>query len=153
MTTIALPRVAARFRTDNAQLLYAAILEIGVFAGLVILFVTFALYVSGIVAPAVPVHVLPEYWGLSAHEYLATVNAEYLHHEHAITGWAWLSFLSRSDYLNYLGIVFLSGVTIVCFVGIIPVLLRQRDRAYATMAVIEVIVLTLAASGILAVGH
>jgi hypothetical protein len=32
-------------------------------------------------------------------------------------------------------------------------LLRKHDHVYAAMAVIEVLVLTLAASGVLAVGH
>jgi hypothetical protein len=43
-------------------------------------------------------------------------------------------------------------VTAACFLGIIPTLLRKHDRVYATMAALEVIVLVLAASGLLAVG-
>jgi hypothetical protein len=37
--------------------------------------------------------------------------------------------------------------------AIIPTLLRKKDNAYVAMALLEVIVLSLAASGILAVGH
>lgn len=146
-------KTAARPRVDDAQLRYASILEIGVYAGLVVLLVTFALYASGAVAPSVPLHELPHYWQLSVHEYLEATNAEHLHHEHVITGWAWVSVVWKGDYLNFIGIALLAGVTIVCYLGIIPTLLRKHDHVYATMATLEVLVLTLAASGILAAGH
>ena len=44
-------------------------------------------------------------------------------------------------------------MTIVCFLGIVPTLVRKKDKAYVVMALLEVAILTLAASGILAVGH
>lgn len=153
MGTIALPDTATTRRAANEQLLYASILEVGVYLGLVILLVTFALYASGLVEPGVPVAELPRYWQLSAHEYLQAINAEHLHHDHLITGWAWLTMVGKGDYLNFIGIALLAGVTIVCFLGIIPTLLRKHDRIYATMAAVEVLVLALAASGALAVGH
>lgn len=140
-------------RIDEEQVLYARILRIGVNVGMAILLVTFALYVLGVVAPSVPVAELPKYWGLSAHEYLRAIDAEFLHHEHLITGWAWLSVAGRSDYLCIVGIAFLSAVTIVCYVGITPILVRKRDLAYAAMVVAECAVLVLAASGVLNVGH
>ena len=148
-----MPSTATRLRVDDEQLRYAAILEVGVYAGLVILLVTFALYASGVVAPSVPVHELPGYWQMSVHEYLEATNVDHLHHEHVITGWAWVSVVGKGDYLNFVGIALLAGVTIVCFLGIIPTLLRKHDHVYAIMAVLEVLVLSLAASGVLAVGH
>ena len=39
---------------QSEQLVYAKVLEIGMYIGLLILFITFALYVSRAVAPAVP---------------------------------------------------------------------------------------------------
>jgi len=153
MGTIAMSSAVTRPRVDDEQRLYASILEVGVYLGLVVLLVTFALYASGLVAPSVPLHELPNYWQLSVHEYLEVTNAEHLHHEHVITGWAWISVIGKGDYLNFIGIALLAGVTIVCFLGIIPTLIRKHDRIYATMAVLEVLVLTLAASGVLAAGH
>jgi len=153
MGTIAMSSAVTRPRVDDEQRLYASILEVGVDLGLVVLLVTFALYASGLVAPSVPLHELPNYWQLSVHEYLEVTNAEHLHHEHVITGWAWISVIGKGDYLNFIGIALLAGVTIVCFLGIIPTLIRKHDRIYATMAVLEVLVLTLAASGVLAAGH
>ena len=61
--------------------------------------------------------------------------------------------LGKGDFLNFIGIAILGGVTIICYLAIIPTLLRKKDKAYVAMAFLEVLVLTLAASGILAVGH
>lgn len=134
------------------QRVYAKILEIGMYLGLLLLLVTFAVYALGIMEPAVPVEDLPKYWRMSAHDYLEAINHEYLHREHPITGWAWVTALGKSDYLNYVGIVTLSGVTIACFLGIIPVLLRKRDVTYAVMSFLEALILALAASGVLRSG-
>jgi uncharacterized membrane protein len=134
------------------QLLYAKILASGMYTGLCILLLTFAIYLSGVVQPAIPIDRLPEFWTMDVAHYLEAVNTRYLHHEHLLTGWAWLSVLEHSDYLNFVGIVVLSTVTLVCFLGIIPALLRKRDYAYAAIAVVEVVILTLAASGVLTAG-
>ena len=61
--------------------------------------------------------------------------------------------VGKSDFLNFIGIAILGGITIICYLAIVPTLLRKQDYAYVSMAVLEVLVLTLAASGILAVGH
>ncbi|MGD2215210.1 MAG: hypothetical protein PVJ64_00585 [Gemmatimonadales bacterium] len=138
---------------DEEQLLYAKILQTGMYIGLAILLATFALYSSGIVAPAIPVEQLPEYWAMNVHEYLEVTNQNHLHHEHPISGWSWLSVLEKGDYLNFLGIAVLAAVTIFCFLGIVPTLIRKKDTPYMVMALLEAAILTLAASGILSVGH
>lgn len=138
---------------DEEQLLYANILQVGMYIGLALLLLTFTLYASGVMAPAVPVERLPDYWTMSVGDYLDAINRDHLHQPHPISGWAWLGHIGKGDYLNFVGIALLSGVTIVCFAGIIPTLIRKGDKAYVIMAVLEVIILALAASGILAVGH
>ncbi len=139
--------------TQGEQILYAKVLGIGMSIGLVTLFLTFGLYVSGALAPAVPLDQVPNYWNLGVHEYLEVVNRDYLHMEHSPTGWAWATMLAKGDFLNFVGIAILAGVTIICYLAIVPTLLRKKDTAFLTMAIVEVLVLTLAASGILAVGH
>jgi hypothetical protein len=138
---------------QSEQLLYAKVLEIGMYVGLVILFITFALYASGIMAPAVPLDQISNYWSHGINEYLETVNGEFLHLDHPPTGWVWVTMLGKGDFLNFIGIAILAGVTIICYLAIVPTLLRKKDGAYLTMAVLEVFILALAASGILAVGH
>jgi len=138
---------------SQEQLLYARILAAGMYAGLATLLLTFALYLSGVVEPAIPIDALPRYWSMSVDEYLAAVNSEYLHRDHSLTGWWWLTALGKGDYLSFVGITVLSTVTMVCFIGITPLLLRQHDWIYAAIAVTEVLILGLAASGVLTAGH
>ena len=84
--------------------------------------------------------------------YLEAVNQEYLHRDHALTGWWWLGALDRGDFLTWVGIAFLSAVTLVCFAGVVPLMVRKRDWIYVAIAVTEVAILALAASGILIAG-
>lgn len=138
----------------GVELLYARILEIGVAIALPLLLLTFALYTAGVVEPAVPIDELPRYWGLSAHEYLATMNAEHVQRAGGLTGWIWVTELHHGDFLTYVPIALLPALTMVCYLAIIPRLLRQGDRAYAAIAALEMLILSLAASGLLrAAGH
>lgn len=133
------------------QLLYARILAVGMYTGLVILLVTFTLYLSGAVQSAVPIKELSGYWGMSADKYLDAINMHYLHRDHVLHGWWWISAVGHADYLNFVGIALLSVVTLVCFVGIVPTLVGKHDWVYAAIAATEVVILALAASGILSV--
>ena len=135
----------AKLAATPEQMLYAKVLEIGMLIGLIMLFVTFAIYLFGLLDPHVPMHELPKYWSMSVHEYLETANVE--------AGWAWFGMLDKGDFLNFTGIAVLAGVTIICYASIIPTLLRGNDKVYALFALLEVLILSLAASGILASGH
>jgi hypothetical protein len=130
---------------SEEQILYANVLEKGMYIGLLVLLITFVLYVLGIPDPYLSFENLPKYWQMSSSEYLHTAEVE--------DGWAWVSMLGYSDFLNFLGIAILAGVTIICYLAIVPTLIRKNDYVYATIAVLEVLVLGLAASGILAAGH
>lgn len=126
------------------QLAYAKLLDMGMKAGLLMLVITFAVYVSGILTPYVPVNDLPNYWKLPVKQYL-----EVTHIPH---GWAWIGMAAKGDFLNFFGIAFLAGVTIICYIRIVPILFRKKDTIYAVLAILEVLVLTLAASGLLKSG-
>ena len=138
---------------NEEQLLYASILEKGMYTGLALLLVTFVLYLTGILEPAIPIEQLPNYWVMSVHDYSEAINHNFLHREHVITGWGWLAVVGKGDFVNFLGIALLSGVTIVCYIGILPTLLRTKQMAYFWIAITEVVILALAASGILTAGH
>jgi len=129
--------------TDE-QLLYSKILNTGMLIGLAGLAITFILYASGIMEPLIPLEKVQTYWVLSVHEYLELSGM------HA--GWAWFGNLQFGDMLNFLPIAFLSLLTIVCYTAIIPGLIRKKDTAYVVIAVLEIIVLAVAASGILGTG-
>jgi hypothetical protein len=126
------------------QLAYAKLLDIGMKFGLLILVVTFIVYLTGILAPHVPVNDLPNYWKMPVHKYLVATGIH--------PGWAWLGMLGKGDFLNFIGIAFLAGVTIICYLRVIPILLKKNDSTYAILAAIEVLVLALAASGLLKAG-
>ncbi|MBU0675271.1 MAG: DUF1634 domain-containing protein [Proteobacteria bacterium] len=135
------------------QLLYAKILEKGMYFGLLLMFVTFALYVLGIMPAIVPKDMVAEYWNLPVGEYLETINHNYIGWAHGPTGWSWMKLIGNGDFLNFVPIAILSGVTIICYAAIVPGLFQRGDKAYGIMAIAEVLILALAASGLLAVGH
>jgi hypothetical protein len=126
------------------QILYARFLEKGMYIGLLILFITFGLYAFGIMDPYIPLGKISQYW---------TMNVDdYLHHANIKPGWAWVGMIKYGDFVNFIGIAMLSGVTILCYAAIVPTLARNKDTVYVVLAIIEIIVLTVAASGILGTG-
>lgn len=127
------------------QVRYAAVLEKGMYLGLGTLFVTFALYVFGIMEPHIPLETLSEHWTKSVHDYLADAEIE--------AGWGWVKMLSHGDFINFVGITILAGATAVCYLAVIPLLVAKKDFVYVVLAAAEVVVLLFAASGIIAVGH
>jgi hypothetical protein len=133
-----------KLRATEEQIAYAKLLDIGMKTGLLIIIVTFIIYLTGALAPHVPVNDLPKYWGMPVHEYLKATNIP--------TGWAWLGMVGKGDFLNFIGIAFLAGITVACFVRITPILFRKKDSLYGVFAIIEVLVLVFAASGILKAG-
>ncbi len=126
------------------QVLYAKVLSVGMYFGLGLLFVTYAIYVFGFMAPEIPFEDLDHLWTLSVHEYVDEAQIK--------TGWGWVGMLGKGDFLNFLGIALLAGVTIICYACIIPVLVRSKDRIFVVLAILEIAVLSLAASGILKTG-
>ena len=136
--------MADKIQATEEQLAYAKLLDLGMKVGLLVLIVTFFIYLSGILTPYLPVKDLPNYWKLPVNEYLETTGIH--------PGWSWLGKLGKGDFLNFLPIAFLAAVTIVCYLRIVPILFRKKDSVYAVLAIIEALVLVLAASGVLKVG-
>jgi hypothetical protein len=135
----------ALLKATPEQVFYAKILEWGMYLGLLILLITFGLYAFGIIDPYIPLDKISKYWAFNVHDYLEHAGIK--------DGWAWLGMLKYGDFINFIGVAILAGVTIICYAAIVPTLLRSKDIAYAIMAVLEVIILGAAASGLLAVGH
>jgi len=134
----------ASLKATPEQVLYAKFLELGMFIGLAILLITFGLYTFGIMDPYIPLDKISGYWNLSVNEYLEQT--------HIKPGWAWLGMLKYGDFINFIGIAILAGITILCYAAIIPTLLKNNDKVYAVLAILEVIILSVAASGILGAG-
>ena len=127
------------------QLVFAAILRAGAGLGMLALIAGFLCYVGGLVPPLVPIAELPRYWGLSAPRYLAATGLP--------RGWGWTGQVWHGDILNFVGIAMLASLTVVCYLAILPAFLRKRDTVFAAIVVLELGVLLLAASGLVAAGH
>jgi len=124
---------------------YADVLEIGMRLGLLCLFMTFPFYIFGMMEPRIPVDQTFHCWTLSAAEYNREVGID--------PGVGWLAMITYSDFLNFIGITILASVTALCCLAVIPLMLKRHDMLYAVLALLQVLVLVLAASGVCAVGH
>lgn len=131
-------------KATEEQILYANILNKGMLFGLIGLVVTFIIYGAGILEPKIPLEQVQNYWVMPVSDYLEQSG---LH-----AGWAWLGKLGYGDMLNFLPIAFLSLLTIICYLAILPGLVRKKDTPYVVLAIIEVVVLVVAASGVLGSG-
>jgi hypothetical protein len=133
-----------RTQATEEQMVYARVLNVAAFLGLALIVVTFIIYMLGILPSFVPPQDIPKYWGMK--------SSGFIHTFHAPTGWAWVALTNKGDYLNFVGIAILAGLTVLCYLVILPILMRKKDTAYVVIAIIEVLVLMLAASGILKSG-
>jgi hypothetical protein len=129
----------------SEQALYARWLEWGARFGLCLLIGCFLLYVLGVVEPWVPLHQLPHLWTLPVDRYLAQTGAP--------SGWGWLRLLERSDYLSFLAVAVLASVTLACYARVAGALFARGERLLAGVALAQVAVLLVAASGWFAAGH
>jgi hypothetical protein len=130
-----------RTKASAEQITYANILNWGMMIGFVLLTVAFLMYMAGVLPNFVSIEELPKHWGKSVHQFNKDLGAP--------TGWGWLFLVGKGDYLNFIGVAILAGLTIACYLAIIPAFVQKKDKAYLAIAIVEVLVLTLAASGIL----
>ena len=126
------------------QITYANILFFGCWGGLALMTLTYILYVTGIMEPYVSMELVTKFWALPVHDYLVENNVP--------TGWGWATLLNKGDFLNFLGIALLGGLTIIAYIPVTLAYFKKKDFAYAFIALLEVLVLCFAASGIVGGG-
>ncbi len=105
-------------QASEEQMAYASVLNIGMWLGLAVMVVTFFVYVSGVLPSFVPIDDLPKYWTMRVHDFNVALNAP--------TGWGWAPLVGKGDYLNFIGIAMLSGLTILCYAVILPILYQEE---------------------------
>ena len=127
------------------QVLYAKVLYWGSLVGMAMLFVSFGIYIFEGLEHFIPVEQLPRYWSMPV--------GEFVRHSGMPTGWGWIQLLAYSDILNFLGIAVLAGLTILAYLLILPRLFATGPKIVGLVALAEVVVLALAASGLIAAGH
>lgn len=129
----------------NDQQVYARWLDWGTRLSLAVLVAAFLAYVFGLTPAALPLAEMPRFWRLPLERYLALSGSP--------TGWGWVAMLDKGEYQNLAGVALLGLVTVVCYLRVLPLLLARRERLQAAIVAAQVLVLLLAASGLLAGGH
>lgn len=145
MENTAMNPTAAPPSQPEEQLRYAQWLGWGTRVGLVVLVLGFAAYVSGVLAPHVPLERLAQVWSLPVGRFLAETGMP--------TGWGWLNLVHRGDVIGLAGIAILSGCSLLALLALVPLYGRRGDKAYVALCLAEIAVVALAASGWLSGGH
>jgi len=130
---------------SDVQAFYSRLLGWGALAALVVMLVVYLLYATGAVASAVPPARIADHWGSPPQEYSEAVGVR--------GGWAWVTQLGRGECLSRLGPALLGLVTIACLAVALPVFLKKRDWAFATIVAAEIVLLALSASGLVSGGR
>jgi len=131
-------------KASDEQVLYANVLMFGVLVGLVLMGVTYFIYLTGILPAHVDMLYLPEVWGKNVDEYLHLTGTPH--------GWEWTHLLMKGDFLNYIGFALLGLMTVACYTLLVRGYIRQKDWTYTVISILEILVLCVAASGILGSG-
>lgn len=131
-------------KVSPAQMHYADTLYYGTMLGFLIMLVTYAMYISGVLTPQIPMDQLPDLWTQNVDVYCAAADIP--------QGWGWLELTAKGDICNLIGIAFLASLTIICFLQLSVNLARNKQWILMCIALLEVLVLSLAASGVLVTG-
>ena len=126
------------------QIRYANILSTGAWLGILLMLITYFIYATGILSPHVELTVVTQNWDKGVDEFLKITRSPH--------GWGWLTLLHKADFLNFIGMVLLGILTIICYLFLIAGFKRSKDWTYFVISLLEVAVLCLAASGILGAG-
>ena len=127
------------------QSTYARWLDVATRIGFILSLIAFSVYVTGILAPAVPLEQLPQLWSLPAGRFAQLTGEP--------QGWGWVALIGKADYLNLAAVALFGLVTLVCYARIVPLLLARGERLEAAIALAQVVVLAAAASGIFTGGR
>ena len=123
----------------SAPARYGAILAWSMRFGLVALAVTLGAYL--VFPSAVPVSRMHEIWGAPAADWLALNGLE--------SGPHWATHWRGAETLVLAAIAWLGSCSIVCLAAVIPVLRRRAEHLAAMVCVLQIVVLVLAALGLL----
>ena len=127
----------------DAQRRYARFLLVTTRLGAALLVATFVAYAAGWIAPFVPIERLPSLWSLPASEFLRQAQIP--------PGWhGWAALILHGDMLVLGAIALLITSSILCLAAAMPVFWKRGERAMVVLCALQIAVLALAASGILA---
>jgi hypothetical protein len=129
---------------DSAQRRYARALAWGARIGIALLVLGFAAYLFGL-TPHIPIERVPGLWSRPSSELLEQAGLR--------PGWHWAALVHRSDMLVLAAIAFLATCSLGALAAVVPIFHRRREYVFVAICILQVVVLLLAASGVLTGGH
>lgn len=124
---------------------YAFVLEVVCWFAFAVIIVLFILYVSGIIKPFISFDQLPVVWKLGVDGVIREYNKP--------VGWNWLLYLTKSDYLCYIGLTVLISATIAALTAVLAVFIKKKNLIFTGIVLLQIVVLLAGASGVFAGGH
>jgi uncharacterized membrane protein len=136
-----------RVYADRVQTAYANALDIVSHSVIVVMVLGYLLYLTELPPLSVPIETIAGNWHLSS----ARMQAKL----HLPCGWSCFSSsagLMHGDVVSYMSIIFLSMATVLCLATAIMAFFREKNHLYSSIATVQIVVLLIAASGILSAG-
>ncbi len=130
-----------KFTNLHEQMAYGALLEKLVNVSMIVLFISFVLYVGGFLAPLIPIEQLSTVWNLPLEEFLAQTDAP--------TGWQWVNHIHTGDYLSFAGIAFLVAITGICYLVLLIGFAKDGHKIYLFITSAEIGLIILAAANVM----
>jgi len=123
---------------------YARVLLWVAAAGQIALFAGYVVYLTGLLPPRVPPQRIAQEWHLSAPEFTRKLELQ--------SGWSWVRHIGSGDVVSYATVVFLALGTNICLLVAAASYIREKNRKYAVIVMLQIVVLLIAASGLVTAG-
>lgn len=125
----------------RARVRFADVLFSGSWYSLIILLITFGIYLSGSVEHSMSPEATPAHWHMSAGDFNQLANTP--------NNWGWLKQMAYGGYWVFAPVAILLSLAPICLMLILPIVLKQKDWLFTTVLLLLLGTLCLAASGLL----
>jgi hypothetical protein len=133
---------------DRVQLVYARTLDYVAHSVIILMAVGYFLYLTELLPLSVPIETIAGNWHLSAGHLQAKLNLP--------CGWGCFTSptgILHGDIFSYISVIFLSLATLICLASAVAVFISEKKHLYSAIAALQVLVLLVAASGIMSGGR
>ncbi len=125
----------------SEQLAYAKIIYHLANVGIIAMIISYILYMTDCPQSFLPINRLVQLWDIRSVELIRIttmpVGLDLIHH------------LNRSDIISLMSIIFISCITILGYIRILPCFIKEKDLPYTLITLLQIIVLILAVFGII----
>src|SRR5271169_830935 len=124
--------MAEKSKISEDQIRYGSVLNLLLNIGFIFLSIGFVIYVSNVLPNVVPLSKVVENWDLRANQYVKNT--------HTPIGIDWLYFLDHGDIISFAGIGFLALITLLCFISVFPVYVKNRQWILVAIVFVQILV-------------